>query len=249
MKIGLVPMSAKPYHIGHHKLIDIAAKENDVTFVFVSFSSRGVKKIKDPTDKRTIKQGARKIEVPKDGELPIFGSDMRYIWLNILKEELEFSGRVELVFPKEGKSLIPVLSVHEACASLIESIDNNAWFEIDGQKFESSSSTIQIYSDKQDIATNYDNQTMTKYYKDDWFRHITLVGVDRNDTVNISGTKMRALLSERKNIDEFKSLLPPIRNNSKNIVAEILFDSAGSGTTFNSRCVRAIQTPLPIYAG
>ena len=63
MKIGLVPMSAKPYHAGHHMLVELAALSevtdevvdlqmpvNDKVIVFVSFSSRGVRKIKDPTD-------------------------------------------------------------------------------------------------------------------------------------------------------------------------------------------------------
>jgi len=40
MNIGLIPMSAKPYHIGHHKMIIKAAKENDVVIVFASTSDR-----------------------------------------------------------------------------------------------------------------------------------------------------------------------------------------------------------------
>ena len=40
MKIGLVPMAAKPYHSGHDGLIRIAAKENDEVTVFVSDSNR-----------------------------------------------------------------------------------------------------------------------------------------------------------------------------------------------------------------
>lgn len=40
MKIGLVPMAAKPYHSGHDGLIRIAAQENDKVVVFVSDSNR-----------------------------------------------------------------------------------------------------------------------------------------------------------------------------------------------------------------
>lgn len=40
MKIGLVPGSFKPYHIGHDDLIRIAAKENDRVLVYSSQSDR-----------------------------------------------------------------------------------------------------------------------------------------------------------------------------------------------------------------
>ena len=62
MKIGLVPVSAKPYHAGHHALVTAAAAENDKVILFVSTSDR---KRKD--------------------EFPIYGSDMVRVW----KEELE----------------------------------------------------------------------------------------------------------------------------------------------------------------
>ncbi len=39
-KIGLVPMSAKPYHAGHDGLVRIAAKENDEVHLYVSTSDR-----------------------------------------------------------------------------------------------------------------------------------------------------------------------------------------------------------------
>ena len=60
--IGLVPLSAKPYHAGHHALVTMAAEQNDKVVVFVSTSDR----------KRT-------------GEFPISGADMERIW----KEEIE----------------------------------------------------------------------------------------------------------------------------------------------------------------
>ena len=62
MKIGLIPMSAKPYHKGHHWLVEKASGENDRIIVFVSTSDR-----------------------KKKGEFPILGSNMNRIW----KEELE----------------------------------------------------------------------------------------------------------------------------------------------------------------
>ena len=62
MKIGLVPMAAKPYHAGHHWLVKKAAKENDKIIVFVSISDR-----------------------VRKGEQPVYGKDMQRVW----KQELE----------------------------------------------------------------------------------------------------------------------------------------------------------------
>lgn len=58
MKIGLVPMSAKPYHAGHHALVTAAASENDSVMLFISTTDRA-----------------------RSGETPIKGSDMQSIWL------------------------------------------------------------------------------------------------------------------------------------------------------------------------
>ena len=62
MKIGLVPVSAKPYHRGHHTLIERAALENDAVVVFVSTSDRR-----------------------RRNEFPVVGTAMIQVW----KEELE----------------------------------------------------------------------------------------------------------------------------------------------------------------
>lgn len=40
MKIGLVPMAAKPLHAGHWELIQIASRENDVVHLYVSLGDR-----------------------------------------------------------------------------------------------------------------------------------------------------------------------------------------------------------------
>lgn len=84
MKIGLVPVSAKPYHAGHHALVEMAAAENDLVKLFVSTSDR-----------------ARK------GEFTILGDDMIRVW----KEELEgiMPGNVEIEY---GGS--PVRKVYDA---------------------------------------------------------------------------------------------------------------------------------------
>jgi hypothetical protein len=58
MKIGLVPMSAKPYHAGHHALVTSAAGENDSVILYVSTTDR-----------------------TRKGETPIKGSDMYSVWI------------------------------------------------------------------------------------------------------------------------------------------------------------------------
>lgn len=55
--VGLVPMSAKPYHIGHHYLVTKAAQENDKVVVFISTSDR-----------------------KRKGQFPIMGADMKQVW-------------------------------------------------------------------------------------------------------------------------------------------------------------------------
>ena len=40
MRVGIVAGSFKPYHKGHHKMVEIACKENDVVHVIVSLSDR-----------------------------------------------------------------------------------------------------------------------------------------------------------------------------------------------------------------
>ena len=71
MNIGLVPMAAKPYHAGHHWLVEKAARENDHVILFVSVSDR-----------------------KRKGEKPILGQDMVRVW----QEELEpiMPGNVEI---------------------------------------------------------------------------------------------------------------------------------------------------------
>jgi len=55
-------MAAKPYHAGHHWLVEKAANDNDRVIVFVSLSDR-----------------------IKKGQFPIYGKDMERVW----REELE----------------------------------------------------------------------------------------------------------------------------------------------------------------
>ena len=83
MRIGLVPMAAKPYHAGHHALVEMASAQNDEVFVYVSTSNR-----------------------ERKGQLPILGADMVKIW----QEQIEniLPGNVRPVY---GGS--PVRKVYE----------------------------------------------------------------------------------------------------------------------------------------
>jgi len=61
-RVGLIPVSGKPYHAGHHYLVERAARENDEVVLFVSTSNR-----------------------LRKGQFPIYGADMKRVW----QEELE----------------------------------------------------------------------------------------------------------------------------------------------------------------
>ena len=232
MKIALIPMSAKPYHLGHHKLIQYAEKTNDAVMVFVSYSGRGIKKIKDPNDSRSIKEGAAKIEVPKKGEIPIFGDDMKYIWEEILLDELEFSDKVRLLTPSHGAHPSPIRNIHEVCEILLnQGVISVPFLDLE---LHSSEVSLSIYSDSNDILDNYDKANMIKMYGDLINQQIFLVGVDRCSTIDISGTQMRKFLKNGQ-IRNFEQFLPPIEKNSKNIVTKILLDSISSGSSFYCR--------------
>ena len=73
MRIGLVPLSAKPYHAGHHALVSKASQQNDEVLLHVSLVDRRRK-----------------------GEFPITGNSMKRIW----EEEIEniLPGNVTVVY-------------------------------------------------------------------------------------------------------------------------------------------------------
>ncbi len=71
-RVGLVPVSGKPYHAGHHFLVEKAASENDRVILFVSTSDR-----------------------VRKGEYPIFGSDMEKVWQQELEKIMPSNVTVE----------------------------------------------------------------------------------------------------------------------------------------------------------
>ena len=267
-KIGLVPMSAKPYHAGHHMLVELAAigeitdelqelelPVNDVVGVFVSFSGRGIRNIKDPSDERTLDQGARKIESPKPGETPVFGSDMKHIWTNILKPNLKLPDKVKLLTPDDGIQESPLRNVHEVCEALKAAHDaGEESFDVPflDISVKVNGTVINIYSDDKDIKENYSDESMTKMYGDLWTGGaIKGVGVPRTATVEISGTKMREYLCSG-DIESFSELLPPLPEEAKTEIAQILMQSINLGCPLSRRgeeLQEVSQLPLGIFLG
>ena len=95
MRIGLVPVSAKPYHVGHHSLVMIASEENDQVILFVSTSDR-----------------------KREGEFPVLGSAMQRIW----SEELEAIMPSNVSIEYGGS---PVRKVYQAIEQACSTGDEN----------------------------------------------------------------------------------------------------------------------------
>jgi len=97
MRIGLIPVSGKPYHIGHHSLVTTAASENDEVVLFVSVSDR-----------------------KRQGEFPIFGEDMQRVWREELEGIMPSNVRIEY-----GGS--PVRKVYQAIEEACNSGDDEVY--------------------------------------------------------------------------------------------------------------------------
>ena len=83
MRIGLIDGSFKPYHAGHHALVTMAARENDVVKLFVSLTDR-----------------------KRKGQFPIYGADMQVLWEDFIKPVLPHNVQVTYASP-------PVKAVYE----------------------------------------------------------------------------------------------------------------------------------------
>jgi len=226
MKIGLVPMSAKPYHLGHHMLVQLAAlgdasdaavegaPENDEVFVLVSYTSRGTKP-------GTKKSGGKERPIP--GETPIFGEDMKYIWETLLIPNLEFPSNVTVLTPADGILPSPITSVHKVLESLHrarEADDDSVTLPYIGVTVDPSETVITVYSDIDDIDQNYPDSLMNKLYPGSFGTGIMKFGIPRSSTVEISGTKMRKMLCNGDKAG-FLPMLPPLPSD----VAEEVFNT------------------------
>ena len=74
MRIGVIPMAGRPYHLGHDQLIRLAAVECDEVVVFVS-------------------EGDRK----RKGQFPIKGETMRDVWSDHIAPSLPDNVYVQFV--------------------------------------------------------------------------------------------------------------------------------------------------------
>lgn len=122
----------------------------------------------------------------RPGEMPIYGADMKRIWDEFLEPSLP--SNVDVTY---GGS--PVGHLYQ---------------ELERAEREGSADTFQIYSDKEDIL-KYTDASLGKVAPTLLDAgQIVRRGVDRNETVNVSGTKMRALLSAG-DVEGFARFLPP----------------------------------------
>lgn len=132
----------------------------------------------------------------RPGELAIYGRDMMLIWNKYIEPTLPTNVEVQYV-------PFPVQSVYAELEHAEASADTESVFV--------------IYSDVEDIL-KYTEKSLSrsapKVFND---QRIELRGVDRTETVNISGTKMRSLIAQGDQTN-FISLLPPaIQKNGKKI--------------------------------
>ena len=86
MRLGIVAGSFKPYHAGHHKMVEIAAENNDQVYLFVSTTDR-----------------------LRKGEHPLYGKDMRKVWNAHLNGILPNNVHLYLLGPGQA----PIRSVYE----------------------------------------------------------------------------------------------------------------------------------------
>lgn len=167
MKIGLVPMSAKPFHRGHAGLIEIASNENDKVIVFVGFGSRGIKK-------RTKKK--RKFEQPLSDEFPIYGDTMKKVWqgsgedqgLSALMSMKDRFNNVKFVFPGdelEGGVAAPgpLQSVLTIFLSLVIEKNNKGDLQNVNIPFLGTinNPAVSVYSDPEDTMLRYSVDSLT----------------------------------------------------------------------------------------
>ncbi len=145
----------------------------------------------------------------KPGEFPIKGDDFIQIWSDILIPALPKNVKVKFVDS-------PVRSVmHEL-----------QWLEQLTAQDHANVPSVKLYSDKEDVETNFKDEDLKKYPELLAAGKIAKVGVERTSTTDISGTKMREFL-QAGNKESFFRNLPPISQSDKEIIWNMLVDSAG----------------------
>lgn len=232
MNIGLVPISAKPYHLGHHMLVEFAAlgalgeelieeaPENDLVLVFISYTSRGTKAGGKANP-------GREIAVP--GETPVFGQDMRYIWEQLLIPNLKLPSNVMLRTPSDGAPKSPIRAVFDVLVAVHDAKvagESSVKIPYTNVSVDPEDVVLTIYSDNIDIEQNYPDEYMTRTFPGSYGTLIRKYGVPRSSTVQISGTKMREMLCKGDR-EGFIPMLPPLPRR----IAEEVFDTLSTSAT------------------
>jgi len=134
----------------------------------------------------------------RKGEMSIYGEDMKRIWDDYIEPSLP--DNVKVIYGG-----VPVQHVYEDLENAEASRDRVTKFR--------------IYSDSEDILKYTDASLMKSAPKLFERGQIELRGVDRNETVNVSGTKMRAMLAAG-DVKSFAAFLPPaVRGNAAQIIS------------------------------
>lgn len=154
MLIGLYPIAAKPYHLGHHMMALKASKECDKVIMIVSLLDRE----------------------------NVMGSDMAMIWKDhILK-----------ILPKNVSTVFLESSPVKHVFQILKLKEESPFTEY----------SFSIYSDNDDILKNYSDDALRSVCPNLLKSNgVNRIGVSRNETIQISGSKMREFILE----GDFKS--------------------------------------------
>lgn len=101
MKIGLVPMAAKPYHAGHHALVKKASTENELVLLYTNVTSNR----------------------ERAGEFPITGKQMKEIWEKHIANIIPENVTIHYVAS-------PVRSVYEELAEANSALDSSTVYSV-----------------------------------------------------------------------------------------------------------------------
>lgn len=129
----------------------------------------------------------------RKGELPLTWAQMQPIWNDYLEPAIKKLGNVNVKYVVN-----PIRSIMDLL--------------IDANEDENNLNTYQIYSDPEDMGSNYSEKVQDKY----WPRlkendQVMLRPVDREETGGISGTVMRKALAQGKKKAFIAGLPEPVR--------------------------------------
>lgn len=154
MKIGLIPMSGKPVHVGHFALITLAAKECDVVHLYVSTSDR--ENISGEAMKLIWQKELTKI-LPKNVNIEFGGIPVRKIYELIGTESENFSNNEYFIYSddNDAEKNFPLTSLKKYAPNLegkikIRSIKRSSTIDISGTKM-------------REFLSNGDKESFAKY--------------------------------------------------------------------------------------